>query len=565
MSHETEKLLQSFSQAIQLDPARRRALIEGLEAEARAAEARELERLLELDQAEGPLAREPAAPRSRAGPANAHGSGSGPDRANERQPAADDKYEILGEIGEGAFGHIYRARHRSLKREVALKVHHNVPEACRERFLAEAQALARVSHPNVVTIHDVQGAGDELRLELELVEGENLNQIVERGGPLAAREAALVALDLCRALAAIHAAGLVHMDVKPANVMRASGGRIVLLDFGLTRHCAQDHAVPVGGTPAFMAPECYQHGAQIGPAADVYSLGVTLYWLVSGRYPYPTHMVQRLRELVLDREPRPLLDFRPDLPREFVALVTRAMQKEPAQRFPSIGAMEAALGRFVSESQAVTRSIRPLALVLGALLLTAAGFAWWAATRAPDFELEHEFRLVHLGEESVLEQGAVIYPGDELSLTVHVSEPVYLYLFQEDDVGVRHTLFPLPDSPPNPLPVGDLVLPANNTWKLVSAGGGSDHLYLVASTHPLPAAEELSQKLATPRYASPEGAPETDEEVFRGLQLVLRGDWALGQPASDAPVRSLADCFEGLRRSPIRSGLFFRHLDLRNP
>jgi hypothetical protein len=297
----------------------------------------------------------------------------------------------------------------------------------------------------------------------------------------------------------------------------------------------------------------------------VYSLGVTLYWLVSGRYPYPTHMVQRLRAQVLDREPRPLLDFRPDLPREFVALVTRAMNHEPAQRFPSIGAMEAALGRFVSESQAVPRPIRWRTLVLGALALAAAGVAWWAATREPAFELEHEFRLVRQDEESVLEQGAVIYPGDELTLAVHVSEPVYLYLFQEDDDGVRHTLFPLPDGPPNPLPVGDLVLPEGNTWKLTRASGGSDHLYLIASTHPLPAAEELSQKLATPRYASPEAEPGADEEVFRGLQLVLRGDWGLGQPPSDSPVRSLADCFEGLARAPTRAGLFFRRLDLHNP
>jgi hypothetical protein len=275
--------------------------------------------------------------------------------------------------------------------------------------------------------------------------------------------------------------------------------------------------------------------------------------------------LQRLRGQVLQREPRPLLEVRPDLPREFVALVARAMHKEPAERFASVGEMEAALGRFLGGPAPAARRSRPLAAGLGALVVVLAGLGWWAATRAPAFGLEHEFRLEHAGEERVLGEEAVIHPGDLLSLTLRLAEPVYLYLFQEDDEGRRHTLFPLPTGPQNPLPAGLLELPANNRWKLTEAGGSADHLYLLASTHPLSAAEELCKRLATPDYP---GADETGpgmEETWRGLQLVLRGDWGLEQRAADGPVRSLAACFHGIENGARRSGLFFRRLILRNP
>lgn len=568
MPHDDDRLLESFGQAIQLEPARQSEVIQGLVAGARAEEARELERLLALDRAEGPLAREPLPAGSRAGPApQANGNGSG-ERQDDGAPgtAADDKYELLGEIGQGAFGQIYRARHRSLKREVALKVHRNVPAACRERLLSEAQALARVSHPNVVTIHDVHGEGDVLRLELELIQGENFHQIVERGGPLAPREAALVALDLCRALAAIHAVDLVHMDVKPANVMRASGGRIVLLDFGLTRRCAGDEQqVPVGGTPAFMAPECCRPDPEIGPAADVYALGVTLYWLVTGRYPYPTRMLQRLRWQLSSREPRPLIDLRPDLPREFVDVVARAMQKAPVQRFASMGEMEAALGRYLSVP-APARRPRALALAAGVLAFTAAGVGWWASTRAPAFVLEHEFRLERGNEVSVLGEDATVQTGDWLSLGVRIAEPVFVYLFQEDDEGRRKALFPTLDGLQNPLPAGDLVLPTGGAvWTLKAAGGGGDHLYLLASTQPLQAAEVLWQQLEKPRFEDDQEASQSMDETMRGLRMDLRGDWELKGHPSVEPVGSLAAIFDGFEQGPLRSGVFFRRLHLRNP
>lgn len=558
--HDTEQMLETFGRAVPLDPGARDAFLQELEAGGDAAQARELERLLELDQADGPLPREPepvtgsrAVASARPAPAAEICAPSSPSIAE------DDKYEILGAIGEGAFGHIYRARHRQLQREVALKVHRGVPDSCRARILAEAQALARVSHPNVVTIHDVRLRGGDLLLELELIEGENLHQIVERAGPLAPREAALIALELCRALAAIHAAGLVHMDVKPANVMRASGGRIVLLDFGLTRRCLGDGPeVPLGGTPAFMAPECYQDGARVGPAADIYSLGVTLYWLVSGRYPYPTRLVQRLRWQVLKREPRPLLDMRPDLPRDFVALVALSMQKEPELRYASMGDMEAALARFLGGAERMRPPSRR-ALVLGAGGVALAASAAWLFTREPAFTLEHEFRLKRGEEERVLGEVAEVQRDDRLSLMVRVPEPLYLYLFQEDGDGLRKKLFPLPDGPQNPLPTGAFLLPSGAHWKLNEPGGGADHLYLLASTSPLPSAERLVLELPAPKDSS-RGEPD-----WRGVRLALRGDWGLDQAAQDTPPTSLAQCFEGLADAPRRSGRFFRRLVLRNP
>ncbi|HEX6882459.1 MAG TPA: protein kinase [Planctomycetota bacterium] len=559
MTRDEDRLQERFLEAVTREPAGQQVLLKEVAESDGASEAQVLERLLELDQAEGPLVREP----STSGAPLADAPLPCPEGSPPVAGLTAEKYELLGEIGAGAFGHVYRARHRELRREVALKVHRGVPESCRERFLAEARALARVSHQGVVTIHDVHGSGDALVLEMELVEGENFHQLVERSGPLAPREAALVGLELCRALAAIHRAGLVHMDVKPANVMRATGGRIVLLDFGLTRRCSgEDAQAPVGGTPAFMAPECYDARARVGPAADVYSLGVTLYWLVTGRYPYPSSLVQRLRYHVLEHEPLPLVDVRPDLPREFVAVVERAMRPKPEERFATMGELERALGD-VLDSQAARRPSRRRVLAVGGAALAASAGLWWLASRPTPLAMEHEFHLEHDDVVRVVESTAEIEEGDFLSLVVHLGEPLHLYLFQEDGAGASRTLFPFQDGRANPLPAGSWTLPDFELgWELISSGGGSDHIYLLASRQPLPSAEQLVRVLEPVRSSEDPGAPEAQHDL-RGVQLALRGDYELARKPPKAPVTDLKTCFADLEHAS-GNGRFFRHLELIN-
>ena len=227
--------------------------------------------------------------------------------------------EVLEELGRGSFGAVYRARDRLLDREVALKVlsgDARLADGARRRFLEEARVLARIDHPNVVRIHAVDARDGEIRLVLELVKGRTLSDLVQSNGPLGWDEAARAGAEVARALAALHAQNLMHLDVKAGNVMRAEGGRIVLLDFGLARAGAAvgDHYEPLVGTPLAMAPEQLA-GEPVGPRADLYSLGVMLYWLVSRRYPHEAKTFSDLRRLVLSSEPTPLVDVRADLPR----------------------------------------------------------------------------------------------------------------------------------------------------------------------------------------------------------------------------------------------------------
>ena len=261
-------------------------------------------------------------------------------------------YEILEKRGCGDFVRVYRARDRVLDREVALKVFRatRLAPTARRRFLAEARTLARLYHPNVLRIHSVQSEGDEICLCLELVEGRTLQAIVEEDGPLSSEKAARVGIDLCRALAAIHEQGLVHMDVKPGNVMRASGGRIVLLlDIGFaftTRENGRSEWT-LGGSPPYMSPEQLEGRSYVGSRSDVYSLGVVLYWFVAGRHPYESASIVDLATKVIRGQATPLLDVRSDVPAALVEIIERAMAREEPNRFPSAGAMEEALWRFV--------------------------------------------------------------------------------------------------------------------------------------------------------------------------------------------------------------------------
>src|SRR6185437_5147759 len=164
------------------------------------------------------------------------------------------------------------------------------------RIAREGRLLARIRHPNVITVHGVEIHEGRVGLCMELVRGTTLEDVLRKRGSFSAREAALVGIDLCRALAAIHAAGLIHRDVKAQNVMREDGGRIVLMDLGTGRE-ADDHAGrairELAGTPLYLAPEIFV-GAAASALTDVYSLGVLLYRLVSGAFPVRAATVDEL-------------------------------------------------------------------------------------------------------------------------------------------------------------------------------------------------------------------------------------------------------------------------------
>jgi len=252
---------------------------------------------------------------------------------------------VVARLGEGSFGEVYRAHDTVLDRHVALKLSKRAFGLDTERrFLDEARRLARVRHPNVVVVHGADVNDGRVGLWTDVVEGETLEALLDRHGLLSAREAAVIGLDLCGALAAVHAQGLVHGDVKAANVMRERGGRIVLMDFGtvkeLPRHGGE--AILTRGTPLVLAPELLR-GQPPTPAADLYSLGVLLYRLVTGRHPVEGTDLAEIARKHERGEWTPLRDARPDLPDGFVRAIERALAADPGQRYASAGAMERAL------------------------------------------------------------------------------------------------------------------------------------------------------------------------------------------------------------------------------
>ncbi len=218
------------------------------------------------------------------------GPPSGSSGAEPPVPERWGSLVVRERVGAGVFGEVYRAYDEQLQREVALKllrVGSRSSDRLAAKVLNEGRLLARLRHPNVVLVHGVEARGDRVGLWMEFVRGCTLEQLLDRQGLFGAREAALIGQDLCRALAAVHAAGLVHRDVKAQNVMREEGGRVVLMDFGTGVPAREDdggRGAPAAGTPLYLAPELLD-GGEATASSDLYSLGVLLYHLVTGGYP----------------------------------------------------------------------------------------------------------------------------------------------------------------------------------------------------------------------------------------------------------------------------------------
>jgi serine/threonine protein kinase len=273
---------------------------------------------------------------------------AGPEAPPPRaRPAYDQwgRFVLLRKLGEGAYGDVYQAHDTQLDRDVALKLLKSSASsaATARRLLAEARMLARVRHPNVASVYGAGEHDGRAGMWMELVRGVNLEELLHARGPMSASEAALVGLDLCRALAAVHGAALVHRDVKASNVMREVGGRIVLTDFGAGRCRGLEPKRQLAGTPLYLAPEVLA-GSEATVLSDIYSLGVVLFRLVTAGYPRRASRFGDLLDIRSAGTPTSLRDLRPDLPEAFVAAVEQALAFDPAARTQSAGALRAALG-----------------------------------------------------------------------------------------------------------------------------------------------------------------------------------------------------------------------------
>ena len=302
--------------------------------------------------------------------------------------------EVRRRIGSGTFGDVYLAWDPQLHREVALKLRRAGAPEHSKRWLEEARRLARVRHPNVVLVYGADLHDGRAGMWMEPVRGRTLEERIRVEGPLSAREAALIGAELCGALAAVHAEGLVHGDVKTHNVMREGvagqareAGRIVLMDFG-SAHESSSGAERGPATPLFTSPEVLA-GERTSPAADLWSLGVVLYRLATGRWPFEAETLEGLRRRVAAAGATPLRSVRSELAAGFVGVVERSLEREPTRRWRSAAELErellAVLGAAEGGVEAVRRRARgrrrAAALWSSAAALMLAVGTWLAVTR----------------------------------------------------------------------------------------------------------------------------------------------------------------------------------------
>lgn len=298
------------------------------------------------------------------------GTAAATDAAPSASPDTWGKYRLTNKVGEGSYGSVYRAWDSELERDVAIKIlHRRVGDTrLRDLLLQEGRALAKIQHNNVVRVLGIEAHGDRVGLCMEFVRGKTLADIVRGQGRLSAAEAVLIGEDLCRALSAVHRAGFVHRDVKAKNVMRDDTGRIVLMDFGTGRSAGALNKNDRAGTPLYMAPEVIEEGQQ-SVRSDVYSLGVLLYYLVTGDYPVSARTIDELRQAHARREHRWLSEVRPDLPVGFMQVVERAIALDPEDRFANASELLAALGTVKSTTHPLVGRILRWVLGLGVVVL----------------------------------------------------------------------------------------------------------------------------------------------------------------------------------------------------
>ena len=508
-------------------------------------------------------------------------------------PSSWGQLHIFDVLGRGSFATVYRAFDADLQREVALKITdaQDVDTFDPQRAVHEARLLARVHHQNVVTVFSAQRREDGVALAMELIKGRTLDDLVRTQGPFSADEATLIGLDLCRALAAVHEAGLLHGDVKAHNVMREEGGRIVLMDFGTGRdlRAPASATTDFAGTPLYLAPEVFA-GQPRTRTSDIYSLGILLFYLSTGAYPVSGSTRSEIdRQHAHEDPPRLLRDLRPDLPAAFVAVVERAMARDPLQRYRSAGEFERALTDSRSRKTSIT--------TIAALVFLTAGISAAAiygtylnvngrnqqpgppvapapAVQPPSPEKAGVYRVtaamyrVKDGESRRLEHDDRLAVRDELFLQVQTSAPIHVYVVNEDEFGTAMLLFPLPGQGRDPLPpnvpnrLPGRVAGEEKYWQ-VDSPGGREHFVIFFSPEPVPDVEQLVASLPAPRVDAPLSYIRVPPQLISKLRgvggLVTAPNAQTRGRLSDRYTTPLSDGPEDA------SGLWVRQIAFANP
>ena len=263
------------------------------------------------------------------------------------------RYEILGTLGRGAMGVVYKARDPLIERTVAIKtISHagltaDETHDFKQRFFLEAKSAGRLNHPSIVTIHDIGNSDDLAFIAMELLAGQSLRDILDSGVVLPVKTIAHIAYNVADGLAFAHASGVVHRDIKPANIMVQDSGRAKITDFGiaLLPSGSQTTAGIAVGSPKYMAPEQVL-GHKADCRSDIFSLGAVIYEMLTGRPPFSGPDINATLYQVLNAVPPLPSDINPGLPRGFDRIIARALAKDPDKRYQSAKEMAADLRNY---------------------------------------------------------------------------------------------------------------------------------------------------------------------------------------------------------------------------
>ena len=339
--------------------------------------------------------------------------------------------EIEAKIGEGSYGEVYRACDTRLDRVVALKLLRDAPADISDVVVQEGRLLARVRHANVVTVFGADHANGRTGLWMELIEGETLEERLSTHGPFSTTDIATIGRDVCRALSAVHAAGLLHRDIKAQNVIRETTGRVVLTDFGTGRDrvAAADHERPrTAGTPLYFAPELFE-GSSCSVATEIYSVGVLLYHLATGGFPVQGATISDIRAAHRRARSTPIALARRDLPSRLSRIITRALAPVASERYESAAALGDALDATLNAEWRRRARVFTQAGLL-ASVVAALGWSMWPSPPSPP---------VQRFTESVSEEGigriAVSRDGGQFAYVTRVGDTDALVVRPQGEIA----------------------------------------------------------------------------------------------------------------------------------
>jgi serine/threonine-protein kinase len=282
------------------------------------------------------------------------------------------RYQMEESLGSGGMAVVYRARDLMLERDVAIKVlkkKYSRHQDFRNQFRQEAKSAANLSHPNIVTVHDFGLDDENLYIVMEYVPGEDLKRLIINHGPLKINEAIPLIVQACEGVGYAHRAGLVHCDIKPQNMLVTEDQRLKVVDFGIARALASIHPEEkselVWGSPQYFSPE-QAVGSAPSPASDVYSIGVVLYEMLTGKLPFQAESSSELARLHREREPIPPSHHNPSIPPPVDRILLKVLSKEPAARYRTADQLGRVLTKFAKSTELASEAQETLAITAAA-------------------------------------------------------------------------------------------------------------------------------------------------------------------------------------------------------